>query len=435
MANPYYEPETDPDLEALLRAADAVLDDRPEEENDPFDIQLPPEVYGEELPPKPAPAVVAYNADRVQPRYAPPEASRVRVSPQPEGPRVRVSPAPSYNEAPEQPRVRISPASSDAEEPAIPQKPKKTRKQKKRRRKRRKLLITLILLAALILTPVIWFFTYIQQPQLPGGGVRKDDCSTILLCGTDASGSLTDTMMLFSVNIREKRISLVSLPRDTVTRTAKGSLAKLNSAYARNGSGEKGMEGLMDFVEEIVGFRPDGYMLIDLNCFVEIVNLMGGVEFDVPMDMYYSDPEQDLYIDLEAGPQTLNGYDAMCLVRFRKGYATQDLGRVDIQRQVLAACMDQWLNMGNVFKMGKALDIFKEHTITNLSDRNLLWLAQAAVRCGTGNLRTETLPGEGRYIDGVSYYVLDRQATCDLVNNLLNPYQEDVNAADLKIIN
>ena len=55
MANPYYEPETDPDLEALLRAADAVLDDRPEEENDPFDIQLPPEVYGEELPPKPAP--------------------------------------------------------------------------------------------------------------------------------------------------------------------------------------------------------------------------------------------------------------------------------------------------------------------------------------------------------------------------------------------
>ena len=87
------------------------------------------------------------------------------------------------------------------------------------------------------------------------------------------------------------------------------------------------MEAPLDYVADIIGYRPDGYMLITLDAFVDIVDLMGGVEFDVPMDMFYEDSSQDLFIDLKEGKQTLDGYAAMGLVRFRKGYYDQDLGR------------------------------------------------------------------------------------------------------------
>lgn len=155
-------------------------------------------------------------------------------------------------------------------------------------------------------------------------------------------------MMLLYLNAREQAITLVSLPRDTLTHTSSGSDAKLNSAYGRNDGGQEGMEALLDYVSDIIGYRPDGYMLITLDAFVDVVNLMGGVEFDVPMDMFYEDPSQDLYIDLKEGKQKLDGYEAMGLVRFRKGYADQDLGRVDVQRQFLSACMDQWLTLPNL---------------------------------------------------------------------------------------
>ena len=96
-------------------------------------------------------------------------------------------------------------------------------------------------------------------------------------------------------------------------------------------------------------------MLVSLDAFVDIVDLMGGIEFDVPMDMFYEDPSQDLYIDLKAGLQKLDGYEAMGLVRFRKGYVDQDLGRVDIQRQFISACMDQWLTISNIGKVPRVL--------------------------------------------------------------------------------
>ena len=78
------------------------------------------------------------------------------------------------------------------------------------------------------------------------------------------------------MNAREQAITLVSLPWDTLTHTSSGSDAKLNSAYGRNDGGQEGMEALLDYVSDIIGYRPDGYMLITLDAFVDVVNLMGG---------------------------------------------------------------------------------------------------------------------------------------------------------------
>ena len=149
--------------------------------------------------------------------------------------------------------------------------------------------------------------------------------------------------------------------------------------------------------------------------------------------MYYADAQQDLLIDLEAGLQTLNGEQAMGLVRFRKGYANQDLGRVEVQREFISACMDQWLTLGNLTKLPQALSLFLDSTTTDLTRGNLLWIAWTAWRAGLDNVHSETLPGYADMIDGASYYVLDREGVAQLINNYANPYLQDIDASDLNI--
>ena len=82
----------------------------------------------------------------------------------------------------------------------------------------------------------------------------------------------------------------------------------------------------------MLGFEVDGYVEVNLEAFVEIIDLMGGVTFDVPQRMYYSDPSQNLYIDLYPGEQTLTGDQAIGVVRYRSGYAAGDIRRTEVQR-------------------------------------------------------------------------------------------------------
>lgn len=113
-------------------------------------------------------------------------------------------------------------------------------------------------------------------------------------------------MMLVNVDRTEKTISLVSIPRDTLI-YCEYSVPKINSAYGWAGGGEQGMQELLLRVSEIIGFTPDGYIVVDLSIFRQLVDLMGGVTFDVRSTMHYSDPTQNLSIDLQAGKQHLNG--------------------------------------------------------------------------------------------------------------------------------
>ena len=360
----------------------------------------------------PGPAIPAYNVDfqnedRRQPR---------RQSP-------RKNHRETYEEGEDLPR-----------RPAPSRQPKPSKRRKKRRGVR---LLAGVLLVVLLLIggAYLWIRSTMKMPETDQPiGARKEGAATVLLCGTDQEGTRTDTMMLLYLNAREQAITLVSLPRDTLTHTSSGSDAKLNSAYGRNDGGQEGMEALLDYVSDIIGYRPDGYMLITLDAFVDVVNLMGGVEFDVPMDMFYEDPSQDLYIDLKEGKQKLDGYEAMGLVRFRKGYADQDLGRVDVQRQFLSACMDQWLTLPNLVKLPQILSTVQASSESDLTTGNLLWIAYTAWRSGLGNLQTVTLPGYADMIDGVSYYILDPAGVADVINQSCNPYTREIDANDLNIV-
>lgn len=313
----------------------------------------------------------------------------------------------------------------DEEEAPEPKKHRFLRKKKHRflRFLGRTVLVLLVLLAVTV--AALHFLA-----SRPGGGDgHKANATTILLAGTDASANQTDTLMLLNVDRDAKRLSLLSIPRDTKVNSSYWP-QKINGAYVANGKGEEGMDALMDYVADCVGFRPDGYLLIDLNVFVDLVDLFGGVKFDVPQDMFYEDPSQELYIDLQAGEQKLDGKDAMGLVRFRSGYAMADLQRVQVQRDFLMAAVQQWKSPTHLIDALRALPLLEKHTLTDLSTRELTWLAESAVLCGTDGMVMQTVP----------YYLSDIYVCIDagddylrLINTYFNPYETEVGYSDLNI--
>ena len=329
---------------------------------------------------------------------------------------------------------------SDDEHSARAEQEKKLAQPETRRRgkpekpkRRHGLRIVLLLILLLALGAASFHFLIARAPQSENAlSARKSGCATILVAGTDEGGYRTDSMMLVNVNRTEKTIHLVSIPRDTLV-YCEYSVPKLNSAYGWAGGGDDGMQELLTRVEEIVGFRPDGYVVTDLACFEELVDLMGGVTFDVPVEMHYNDPSQNLYIDLSAGEQKLDGAQAMQVMRFRSGYADADLGRVKVQRDFLAAALHQWASVKNAYKLPSAIRLITEHTKTDLTSAQLAWLAESAALCGTDGLTMATMPGSAAWIGGGSYYVLDAAQVADLVNEKLNPYQKEVTAMDLAI--
>ena len=331
--------------------------------------------------------------------------------------------------APEEPagkqKKRKQEPAYDAEE--VFQSPKK----KKKRHGFRNFLIFLLLLALLMTAAAVFLLP--RQPMADTGlGARKDGVSTILLIGTDAGGARTDTLMLLTVDKPGGQLSLVSIPRDTLV-NGSYSVPKINSVYGANNGGEEGIEMLLTRVEQSIGFRPDGYILIRLDAFVDFVDALGGVTFDVPVDMFYNDASQDLYIALEAGQQLLTGEEAMGVVRFRSGYADADLGRVQVQRAFLSALIDQAVSVKGVVKSPKLLSIFLQNTETDLTVGNFLWLAEAALVSDLDHIETATLPGSARSFESGSYYVLDPASVAQTVNTYCNPYERDVTADDLEI--
>lgn len=292
------------------------------------------------------------------------------------------------------------------------------------------LLILLVLLAAAVLT--LHFFS--SEPKAQNSlATRKEDCCTILVVGQDKASYSTDTILLLQVDRGAGKMNLMSIPRDTKVNSTY-TPHKINAAYACNGGAQgdaaSGMEALMDYVGECVGFRPDGYILVDLDVFIKLVNLFGGVEFDVPTDMYYDDPAQDLHIALDAGLQKLNGEEAMGLVRFRSGYADADIGRVRVQRDFIKAALDQWATPLQAVKLPAALAILTNACETDLSIPELYWLAESALVCGTEDMYMTTMPF---YFSDIYVIVAADADYLDLLNNYFNPYETPITWEDLNI--
>lgn len=231
----------------------------------------------------------------------------------------------------------------------------------------------------------------------------------ILVTGCDKVSGLYDAMMLVSVDTERERICVLQLPRDTYAEYTEGSYRKLNGA-ARSLGGD---EELCEFLEKTWGITLDGYVSLDLDSFRNIVDTLGGVEIELERDMRYTDEEQGLYIDLNKGTHLLNGRQAEMLVRYRKGYADGDLGRIDMQKRFLAAFFD---TLKESVRTDNAIEL-AEQLLTGVDTNIPLHLALAhglyALSIPKSNLFFATLPGEALRGEnsGAWYFILSAPAT------------------------
>ena len=289
----------------------------------------------------------------------------------------------------------------------------------------------LLLLAAAVAGVMIFLGSLFEMPVADTAlGERREKTSTILLCGTDKDGTRTDTMMLVYLDGAENRVGLLSLPRDTLTITSEGKRAKLNSAYGRNGCGEEGMEWTLNYVERIIGYRPDGYILVDMELVPKIVDLMGGV--DVHLDHHIRVHTDGVEVYVPAGDAHLNGEEVLATLRYRYGYYNADLGRVEVQRMVITECMKQWVNPAKLALLPDALELIQNESLTDLSVGNFLWIGKT-ILAGMNDMTSDTLPGYADMRGGASYFVLYPDQVAELINESYNPYHTVIDADDLEI--
>lgn len=270
-----------------------------------------------------------------------------------------------------------------------------------------------------------------DEPDAPGR-TRREYCYNILVSGLDDDNGGSDTNILVRFDVPNKRIDLVSLPRDTLLHNDYRN-NKLNFAYAKGGT-----ELLMEQIENLLGIPVDFYVTVNLKGFIALVDQIDGVDFDIPINMDYDDPYQDLHIHFTKGPRHLNGQEAMEVVRFRHnndgtGYGTEDIGRIGTQQAFLKAVAQKLLKAENVPAMA---EVFLKYVKTDLTLGNLVWLGNEALNMGGMDaVSFHTLPGDGTgFYKGASVYVLDADAMLELVNSALNPYAEDISAEDMDIL-
>ena len=258
----------------------------------------------------------------------------------------------------------------------------------------------------------------------------------VLGISTDEQGALlTDTIMVASYNPNTQKATLLSIPRDTYTgRNPKKATAyeKINSIYSRN----EDPQDVLDEVNELTGLNLQYYIIVKTEGFIKLVDAIGGVTFNVPIDMDYDDPSQDLHIHLEAGVQELDGDKAEQLVRFRHNndgttypeeYGNNDLGRMRTQREFIMEVIKQTAKVENIFKLGQILEVAQENVITNVDFNVAKDYIPYAVEFNTENLLTATLPGTTppwNQTNGVSIFVADEEETETLIQELF--YDRDL---------
>lgn len=281
-----------------------------------------------------------------------------------------------------------------------------------------------------------------SEPDAAGSG-RKEDYFTFLLLGKDTSSGSTDTIILVSYDVVNQQVNMMSIPRDTAVNVP-WSVKKINSVYSAKKSSGGGLENLKKQVGYLTGVVPDFYVLVEWEAVGKIVEAVGGVEFDVPRNMNYDDPYQDLHIHIDKGLQTLDGEQAMGVIRYRHdnrredgsmpGYADGDLGRTRTQQAFLKAMAKKVLQLGNMTKVGEFVKIFMDHVETDLKLSDLMWFASKALGMDADTIQSCTMPNEAHTFRGGSYVFANGAELVDLVNRQFNPYGRDVTEADLQLM-
>ena len=348
------------------------------------------------------------------------------------------------------------------------------RKQKVRRKKgrlsrsQRGLIVALSIVYLLVLLLAAWLIFY--RPAQPGGhevpfdtnpvqpdtpdttetdpaGKPKDNNAVvngdykvekgiynILLVGHDRAATLADVTMLINVNENKGTITVMQIPRDTYVDDF--ATNKVNAAYStyygmalKEGAKDPylaAVQSYAELLEQNLCINIHHAAVLNLDGLINIVDILGGVELYVPQRMYYSDPEQGLYIDLQEGWQTLDGKNAENFVRFRS--VQQDLGRINAQKIFLTALFEKVkasISISNTAKLTQVAGEIFNNLHTDMTASDIMYYGKFVLGVDLANLNMTTIPGNVPQ----SHYVINRKATLAIINEYFNIYNTEIGDA------
>ncbi len=262
---------------------------------------------------------------------------------------------------------------------------------------------------------------------------------TCLLLGGDEVAGNTDTMILANYDPENIKLSLMSIPRDTQL-TQEGDkmlqdaakekgygriIDKINSAYPINGG-----ELALMCVSDLLGIEVNNYVYIDTKVFREIIDLLDGVDYYIPVDLDYDDPLQDLHIHLKKGQQVLDGKAAEDFMRFRqpneyteeilKYYDGSDSKRIAAQQNFIKEFIRQKVNFTYFTKVKDVIDVAFSNLKTNVKLVDILPLSLNAYKLDLSKVTITKLPGKA-VEEELWYYKHDPVETKKILDELFKP--------------
>ncbi|MBS7526631.1 LCP family protein [Fusibacter paucivorans] len=272
---------------------------------------------------------------------------------------------------------------------------------------KRKIILAILILIAIITAIAVFY----------------NDRINILVLGIE--GTRTDTMLLVSMSTRDNAVDVIAIPRDTYYPTdgkTKLGQKKLNAVYGFKDVG--GVDGVSHAISNILGIEINHTVTVNYDAVKSIVDLLGGVEIDVPFDMQYDDlyATPPLHIDFKAGPQVITGDNAIGYLRFRKSNDGKiregDIQRIGRQQAFIAAAAKKAIGPKLPYIVSGAIK--EVETDLSIPDGMLYTIGMLGIN--DAKIHMHTLPAKsiGTGSDGLSYYYYDADATRQMMLDIYN---------------
>jgi len=236
----------------------------------------------------------------------------------------------------------------------------------------------------------------------------------ILLVGVDKNGNddntdftRTDTIMLISADTKTGEMELMSIPRDSRVKI-RDKFDKVNHAHAFGG-----IELTMQTLRQFLGLDIDYYVQVNYQALINIVDALGGVDYDVPEGINIHKGK----VKINPGPNHLDGNEVMWYLRTRNIYNNGDIGRVNTQQAFVKAMVDEMVKKSKDMNLMTFISNYIKYVKTNLPMSAMLDLAGHINSFSSDKMSTHTVPGMEQTINGTSYWIPDYDKTWQIVDD------------------
>jgi LCP family protein required for cell wall assembly len=295
-----------------------------------------------------------------------------------------------------------------------------------RARRRKRLTITIAtLVAVLVIGGAVGAYAYIRIVGNKINGVYQTDLALqqelggekaaapgepfyIALMGSDQRRGepqqRTDSLMVARVDPQKKTVQIISIPRDTRVAIPGKWTTKINAAAVYGGP-----TLVIKTLKQVTGLPITHFVNINFYGFRDVVDAIGGVWIDVPFEIYDTQASGfgKAYATVHKGYQKLDGKHALTFVRTRHTMADSDFGRMRNQQAFIKALGKQALSLSNAFKASSIIDAVAANLDTDLTPAQLADLVLQFKGMKDGGIDTATAPSAAKYVDGVSYVIID----------------------------